>query len=161
MDNLSHASDVLAPCYPLTCNSEEHASSLLASQKRRDIGNTPNHDEALLGNALTLRPYQSLVVQNLRAALARGSSRVMPCSPTGSGKTEIGMALVKAALANGIADSKGYNAGWVASKYREYFGVWSRDLPHTATEPTAEVRNSLMHLQIRHAKSTGASHALT
>lgn len=58
-----------------------------------------------------------------------------------------------------IANSKGYKAGWVAHKYRKYFGVWPRDLRDTATEPTAEVKNFLKHLQIRHAKSTGAAYA--
>nr|WP_141839446.1 DEAD/DEAH box helicase [Herbaspirillum sp. SJZ107] len=45
--------------------------------------------------ALTLRPYQSAAVQNLRLALAGGIVREMLCSPTGSGKTEMGMALVR------------------------------------------------------------------
>jgi superfamily II DNA or RNA helicase len=99
----SHASNALAICYPLTCTSEEHASSLLAAQKRRDRGEnlpkSPSQESGVLNGVLTLRPYQALAVQNLRSALAGGASRVMLCSPTGSGKTEVGMALVKGALA--------------------------------------------------------------
>lgn len=100
----SHASNMLAPCYPLTCSPEERASNLLASQKRRDKGETPpktpGQGSGLSNGVLTLRPYQALAVQNLRTSLA-GHARVMLYSPTGSGKTEIGMALVKGALAKG------------------------------------------------------------
>ena len=56
----------------------------------------PSQGDAGSG-ALTLRPYQSLAVQNLRRALAGGVVREMLCSPTGSGKTEIGMAIVRGA----------------------------------------------------------------
>lgn len=58
--------------------------------------NPPSQGDAGSG-ALTLRPYQSLAVQNLRRALAGGVVREMLCSPTGSGKTEIGMAIVRGA----------------------------------------------------------------
>jgi superfamily II DNA or RNA helicase len=99
MDNTSIASDVLAPCYLLTCTSEEYASNLLAPQKRRvNAENLPSHGGSV-SKALTLRPYQSLAVQNLRHSLAGGVVREMLCSPTGSGKTEIGMALVHGARA--------------------------------------------------------------
>lgn len=92
---------MLAPRYPLTCSSEEYASDLLASQKRRvNPENPPSHEGADSG-ALTLRPYQFAAVQNLRLSLAGGVKRQMLCSPTGSGKTEIGMALVKGARAKG------------------------------------------------------------
>lgn len=40
-------------------------------------------------------------MQSLRSALTGGASRVMLCSATDSGKTEIGMALVKGTLAKG------------------------------------------------------------
>lgn len=50
---------------------------------------------------LTLRPYQANAIQNLRIALASGSKRPMLYSPTGSGKTEIGIALIRAATAKG------------------------------------------------------------
>ncbi len=46
-----------------------------------------------------LREYQTEAVQNLRIGLAQGVSRQMLCSPTGSGKTEIGIAIVKGAVA--------------------------------------------------------------
>ncbi|NHZ35339.1 DEAD/DEAH box helicase [Massilia sp. CCM 8692] len=78
--------------------SEEYASSLVYSQKRREEIKPlprPSHDEG----AFTLRPYQAEAVQNLRAALARKVLRLMLNSPTGSGKTEVGMALVKGARA--------------------------------------------------------------
>lgn len=101
MDNFSIASNVLAPCYPLTCSSEEYASSLVATQKRR--GELTAKNQPSQGGAasplLTLRPYQSAAVQNLRLSLAGGVLREMLCSPTGSGKTEIGMALVRGAMA--------------------------------------------------------------
>lgn len=103
MDNVSVASNALASCYPLTCSPEECASDLLASQKRREeikAEPRPCQDEGI-SSPLTLRPYQSAAVQNLRHSLAGGVKRQMLCSPTGSGKTEIGMALVKGARAKG------------------------------------------------------------
>lgn len=103
MENVSIASIALAPCYPLTCTPEECASDLLASQKRREEIKAPPRpiqDEGI-SSPLTLRPYQSAAVQNLRRSLAGGVKRQMLCSPTGSGKTEIGMALVKGARAKG------------------------------------------------------------
>ena len=88
---------LVAPDDHASCSDREPNQS--QSQSQRKAFKTPSHETSLLGDALTLRPYQSLAVQNLRAALAGGASRVMLCSPTGSGKTEIGMALVKGALA--------------------------------------------------------------
>jgi superfamily II DNA or RNA helicase len=58
-----------------------------------------------------------------------------------------------------IAETKGYRDGWIAHKYKEYFGVWPRGLEDVAVEPTVEVLNFLKHLQIRHAKKAGGSHA--
>ncbi|WP_426117280.1 DEAD/DEAH box helicase [Massilia sp. PWRC2] len=99
MNNISTASNLLAPCYPLTCSPEEYASRLLAPQKRRvNPENPPSHSDPV-SSVLTLRPYQSTAVQNLRHSLAGGVVREMLCSPTGSGKTEIGMALVHGARA--------------------------------------------------------------
>ncbi len=49
---------------------------------------------------MRLRPYQEQAVASLRSSLAR-LMRVMLYSPTGSGKTEIGIAIVKAVLAKG------------------------------------------------------------
>jgi len=50
---------------------------------------------------LTLRGYQETAVEKLRFGLAGGVLRQILCSPTGSGKTEIGMAIVKGARAKG------------------------------------------------------------
>jgi superfamily II DNA or RNA helicase len=97
MNNIPTASDVLAPRYPLTRTSEECASHLLAAQKRRVNPENPPGQGDVSSGALTLRPYQSEAVQNLRRSLAGGIVREMLCSPTGSGKTEIGMALVRGA----------------------------------------------------------------
>lgn len=47
------------------------------------------------------RAYQTEAVQNLRSGLANGLKRQMLSSPTGSGKTEIGMILVRGAIAKG------------------------------------------------------------
>jgi superfamily II DNA or RNA helicase len=61
-----------------------------------------------------------------------------------------------------IAEAKGYRDGWIAHKYREYFGVWPRGLQDVAVEPTKAVYDFLKHLQIRHAKAAkakGAGHA--
>lgn len=49
--------------------------------------------------AFEAREYQSGAVQNLRYGLANGFKRQILSSPTGSGKTEIGMILVRAAVA--------------------------------------------------------------
>lgn len=48
-----------------------------------------------------LRPYQANAVQNLRSGLGGGQQRQILCSPTGSGKTEIGMAIIRGAQAKG------------------------------------------------------------
>lgn len=45
------------------------------------------------------RQYQATAVQNLRVGLAEGFKRQILSSPTGSGKTEMGMILVRGALA--------------------------------------------------------------
>lgn len=50
---------------------------------------------------MELRPYQAAAVQNLRLALAGGALRLMLYSPTGSGKTEIALAIIKGAQAKG------------------------------------------------------------
>lgn len=103
MDNFTDASNMLAVCYPLRELPEEHASNWEHSKKRRDKGEhpqkPPSQADGIFGSALTLRPYQAAAVQNLRLALAGGVVRQILCSPTGSGKTEIGMALVKGAQA--------------------------------------------------------------
>lgn len=50
---------------------------------------------------MELRPYQANAVQSLRHGLRAGALRQMLYSPTGSGKTEIAMALVRGAMAKG------------------------------------------------------------
>ena len=47
------------------------------------------------------RAYQTEAVQNLRSGVADGFKRQILSSPTGSGKTEIGMILVRGAIAKG------------------------------------------------------------
>lgn len=103
MDNTLTASGMLAPSYPLTCSSEQRASNWVATQKRREEVNplTPPSQGEAVGGALTLRPYQSAAVQNLRIALAGGVKREMLVAPTGSGKTEMGMAMVRGARLKG------------------------------------------------------------
>lgn len=51
--------------------------------------------------AFDLRPYQSAALDNLRSALARKSRLVLLYSPTGSGKTEMGMAMIRGAVGKG------------------------------------------------------------
>lgn len=48
-----------------------------------------------------LRPYQAAAVQALRLGLAGGALRLMLASPTGSGKTEMGMSIIKGAKIKG------------------------------------------------------------
>lgn len=50
---------------------------------------------------MELRPYQAAAVQNLRLCLARKIQRQVLYSPTGSGKTEISIAIIKGAMAKG------------------------------------------------------------
>lgn len=102
MESISGASNVLATRYPLTCNSEEHASSLLATKKRREEprATPPGQGKEILGNTLTLRPYQGAAILNLRTVLA-WVRRAMLYSPTGSGKTEMMIAIVLSAILNG------------------------------------------------------------
>jgi superfamily II DNA or RNA helicase len=108
MNDMPSASIVLAECYPLGCTSEDYASNALATdlqlrreEKRRDTPLTPPGQGEAASGFPTLRPYQTNAVQNLRLALAGGIVREMLCSPTGSGKTEIGMALVRGARSKG------------------------------------------------------------
>lgn len=50
---------------------------------------------------IDLRPYQADAIQKMRRNFAYGIRRQMLYSPTGSGKTEIGMAMIRAAVAKG------------------------------------------------------------
>lgn len=99
MDNMSIASMSLAACSPLSCLSGDDASNWDDSKKRRDT-TQPDQGMGLLASSaldIVLRPYQAAAIQNCRLSMAGGSQRIILCSPTGSGKTEIGMALVKGA----------------------------------------------------------------
>ncbi len=51
--------------------------------------------------SLQLRPYQTEAVQSLRLGLAGGKRRQMLNSPTGSGKTETAMEVIRGAMAKG------------------------------------------------------------
>ncbi len=70
---------------------------------------------------LTLRPYQAQALDKLRAALARKLKRLMLYSPTGSGKTEIGFAVILGVLA------KGGKVAFIANR-KELVGQASRRL---------------------------------
>ena len=50
---------------------------------------------------ILLRPYQSDAIEGLRSALRDGLKRVCLYSPTGSGKTEIAIAMIASALGRG------------------------------------------------------------
>ena len=47
---------------------------------------------------MELRPYQTSAIQSLRAGLSSGSKRIILYAPTGSGKTEIAMDMIRRAL---------------------------------------------------------------
>jgi hypothetical protein len=68
---MTHASNLLATCYPLTCLPEERASNLGDSKKSKDI-KAPGQGEGILSNALTLQPYQSRAIQNPPLGLGAG-----------------------------------------------------------------------------------------
>ena len=48
-----------------------------------------------------LRPYQAAAIESLRAGRRKGAMRQMLYSPTGSGKTEVGMAMIQSAVQKG------------------------------------------------------------
>lgn len=45
-----------------------------------------------------LRGYQATAIHSLRARIAAGDTRIILCSPTGSGKTEMGMEIIRGAV---------------------------------------------------------------
>lgn len=61
-------------------------------------------------SGVILRGYQDSALNKLRQQLALGRKRIMLYSPTGSGKTEIGMAMIRGAVA------KGKRVGFVANR---------------------------------------------
>jgi DNA repair protein RadD len=50
---------------------------------------------------LTLRPYQLLALDRIRAELRAGKKRVLLVAPTGAGKTEIMREMIRGAVAKG------------------------------------------------------------
>lgn len=58
-----------------------------------------------------------------------------------------------------VKNAKGYSDGWVAHKYRAYFGVWPVGLARTCAEPSSEMMSWLKSQQIRFAKSQEAKRA--
>lgn len=50
---------------------------------------------------MELRPYQAAAIRAMREALGRGKRRIILYSPTGSGKTEMGMQIVRGAITKG------------------------------------------------------------
>lgn len=93
---------------------------------------------------ITLRPYQSAAIDKLRSSLARGNKRVMLYSPTGSGKTECCMAMVRAAL------DKGRKVAFIANRkelVRQASRRFSRaGIPHgiVQAENTVDIRADVL-----------------
>jgi DNA repair protein RadD len=61
-----------------------------------------------------------------------------------------------------VAGERGYSDGWVAHKYRAFFGVWPRELERVAVDPRPETRSWVKSQQIRFAKARekdGGDHA--
>ncbi|NEX62467.1 DEAD/DEAH box helicase [Noviherbaspirillum galbum] len=100
-----NASNLPASCSRLYSEPEEPASSSGTSQKRReDPEKTSCHADSLSpvsGGEIVLRPYQAESVQRCWSAMDGGIRRLLLYSPTGSGKTEIAMSVIKGALARG------------------------------------------------------------
>jgi superfamily II DNA or RNA helicase len=87
----------------MTCAPEDNVSGLDVAKKMLTAVAIPppSQDEAILGTALTLRAYQAQALQTLRAGLAGGLRRQMLFSPTGSGKTEIAIGVIRGARLKG------------------------------------------------------------
>ena len=65
---------------------------------------------------MELRPYQAAMISNIRAAWDAGQKRVLGCLPTGGGKTEVAIALIRehsAGRALVIVDRKNLCHQWV------------------------------------------------
>lgn len=58
-----------------------------------------------------------------------------------------------------IRNARGYADGWVAHKYRAYFGCWPKGLADTSAEPSPEIMAWVTSQNIRHAKRKEARHA--
>ena len=57
--------------------------------------------EAMGEPTITLRPYQQQILADTRAAIAAGHKRILISSPTGSGKTTVGLAMMRGAAERG------------------------------------------------------------
>jgi superfamily II DNA or RNA helicase len=87
----------------LSSSAEDCASNWDAAKKRRyNPENPPSQGkESSSPLTLSLRLYQTEALDESRSFLGGGGKRLMLASPTGSGKTEMAMAMVKGALAKG------------------------------------------------------------
>jgi hypothetical protein len=52
-----------------------------------------------------------------------------------------------------IADDRGHSLGWVAHTYREFFGVWPRNMLDEPAIPTTDLVRWVKSQQIRFIKS--------
>jgi superfamily II DNA or RNA helicase len=52
-----------------------------------------------------------------------------------------------------IAEQRGYKSGWVANKYKAYFGVWPKGMLEMYAPASEEIKNWVLSEQIRFAKS--------
>ena len=53
--------------------------------------------------SLSLYPFQTEAIESLRVAARAGHHRIILCSPTGSGKTEMAIHLIQEAQAQGVS----------------------------------------------------------
>lgn len=60
-------------------------------------------------------------------------------------------------MLRGVAQERGYKAGWAANQYRQKFGVWPRGLSDHLMEPAPEVRSYVRSRMIAWAKSQGGA----
>jgi superfamily II DNA or RNA helicase len=58
----------------------------------------------------------------------------------------------------GIAEARGYAAGWVAHKYRELFEVWPRGVQWSVKPASEELKRWITHKQIAYAKRREGHH---
>lgn len=57
-----------------------------------------------------------------------------------------------------ISQRRIYDQGWVAHKFRDFFGVWPRNMAYVAKEPSPELSRWVKSQQIRFAKVQEAGH---
>lgn len=147
-------------------HSHNHSHSHSHSSKTQ----TPPSQGDEVSGTLTLRPYQTLAVRNLRRSLAGGIlaemyERLFVASQTiarqGLPEAEVrntGMREFYSQLLKG-AEEKSDRPGWAANKLREHFGVWPcglRDIPSAVRK---EVMNFLKQRQIRNSMARHGQYA--